>query len=52
MLDAINNSIDVILIFRYDRASRLGKEFNLLQERCTKYGVEIISITESFGQEQ
>ncbi len=52
MLASINSKIDCILIFRYDRASRTGKEFVLLEERCSKYGVEIISITESFGQEK
>jgi site-specific DNA recombinase len=52
MIANIDSSIDAILIFRYDRAARLDKEFILLQEVCTRYGVEIISITESFGREQ
>lgn len=52
MLERIDGGIDSILIFRYDRASRTGKEFGLLEEKCAKHGVEIVSITESFGQEQ
>ncbi len=52
MLGELNDSIDYLLIFRYDRAIRLDKEFVLLQDVCVKYGIEICSITESFGQEQ
>ena len=52
MLGELNDSIDYLLIFRYDRAIRLDKEFVLLQDACAKYGIEICSITESFGQEQ
>lgn len=52
MLWELNDSIDYLLIFRYDRAIRLDKEFVLLQDACVKYGIEICSITESFWQEQ
>lgn len=48
MLAGIDSSISAVLVFRYDRATRIDKEFVLFQDVCDKYGVEIISITESF----
>lgn len=52
MMKSLGPSVDAVLIFRYDRASRTGKEFVLLEERCAKFGIEIISITETFGQDK
>lgn len=44
-----NNRIDHLLIFKWDRISRLDKEFVLLEETCEKYGVRVIAITEDYG---
>jgi DNA invertase Pin-like site-specific DNA recombinase len=41
--------VDRLLIFKWDRITRLDKEFVLLEETCEKFGVQVIAITEDYG---